>query len=304
MSDNPSAAEWTVAVAGGYEVGERPVWDQRSGAVVWVDVTRGAVHRSAPAPGSTGPWADATLPVGRTVGAAALREDGGLVVAADSAFLRLDPQGRPDADPIPVDLPAGSRFNDAACDPAGRLLAGTTSSTDQPGTGVLWSLSPSGRIRTLLEGVVESNGLDWSPDGDTLYYVDSGEPVVRRYSYDTETGSLGQRLTDLAVVGDGVGIPDGLVVDADGAVWVALWTGAALRRYAPDGELLVHLDTPVSRPTCPGFAGPGLRQLVLTTAWEGLNADQREREPWAGHLLVAPAPAAGRPPHRFGGSPR
>ena len=74
--------------------------------------------------------------------------------------------------------------------------------------------------------------------------------------------------------------------------------------YAPDGELLVHLDTPVSRPTCPGFAGPGLRQLVLTTAWEGLTADQREREPWAGHLLVAPAPAAGRPPHRFAGSRR
>lgn len=304
MSDRPWCLEWDVAVAGGCEIAERPVWDERSGSLVWVDVTRGVVHRSAPTPGVPLQWTDTSVTVGATVGAAAVRWDGGLVVAADSAFLQLDGQGRPDTDPVGVDMPPAARFNDAACDPSGRLLAGTTSSPDGPGNGVLWSFSPSGQVRTLLEGLVESNGLAWSSDGAILYYVDSGEPFIRRYSYDVETGSLGQRLPDLAVIDDGDGVPDGLVVDADGAIWVALWGGAAVRRYAPNGELQIHLGMPVSQPTCPGFVGPGLRRLVITTGWEGLTPSQRHQEPWAGHVLTAPVPAAGRPSHLFAGGAR
>ena len=96
-------------------------------------------------------------------------------------------------------------------------------------------------------------------------------------------------------------MPDGLVVDADGAVWVALWEGGAVRRYAADGTLLVHLDVPVSLPTCPGFAGPRLDQLVVTTAWQELEPAARADQPWAGHLLVAPLAVRGRLPQRFGG---
>ncbi len=226
------------------------------------------------------------------------------MAAADAAFIQLDRRGQIDADPIGVDMPQGSRFNDAACDPHGRFLAGTTSGPSRPGTGVLWSLSPSGQVHTLLEGLVESNGLAWSQDGAVLYFVDSGEPAIRRYSYETETGSLGQRLTDLAVIADGDGVPDGLVVDAHGAVWVALWGGGAVRRYAPDGELLTHVTVPVSQPTCPGFVGPERRHLVVTSGWEGLTPESRDREPWAGHLLTAPVPAVGRPSHPFAGGAR
>jgi sugar lactone lactonase YvrE len=156
----------------------------------------------------------------------------------------------------------------------------------------------------VLEGVTESNGLGWSLDGSVAYYVDSGEPVVRRYAYDQAVGTFGQRLADLAVLTEGEGVPDGLVVDAAGAVWVALWEGGAVRQYAPDGELLRHLPTPVSRPTCPGFAGPGLDVLVVTSAWEGMGQAERHAELWAGHLLTAPVGAVGCLPHRYGGGPR
>lgn len=293
--------EWTTLVPSDNELGERPLWDASTGTVVWVDVHAGTLHRATPpAEGRAAPWADSTVPVGSTVGAVALRADGGLVAAADSAFLLLDAHGRPDADPVEVALPEGQRFNDAACDPAGRLLAGTTSVSGSPGGGVLWSLAPDRRYTTLLEGVTESNGLDWSGDATVLYYVDSGEPVVRRYAYDVADGRLGHRLADLAVLDPGEGVPDGLVVDSDGAVWVALWQGGALRRYAPDGALLARADLPVAQPTCPCFAGPALDLLVVTTAWEGLSPEQRDVQPLAGSLLGAVPGPTGRPPHRFG----
>ncbi len=292
-----TAPDWRVVVAAGCEIGERPVWDARSGSVVWVDMTAGAVHRSLPR--LDGAWTDSSYPVGLDLGMVALRRDGGLVAATDSAFVFLDAIGRPDATPVSVDLPDGSRFNDGGCDPMGRLLAGTTSAPDAPGNGVLLSLDQHGNVRVLLEGIVESNGLDWSKDGRTLYYVDSGEPVIRRYAYDAESGTVGERLTDLAVTGSMPVTPDGLVVDADGAVWVAMWEGGSIRCYAPDGSLVSDLPVPVTRPTCPAFIGPGLDILVVTTAWEGLSSDEREHEPWAGHLLATAAPVRGRLPHRF-----
>lgn len=300
MTGIPPVVEWTTLVRSDSELGERPVWDARTGTVVWVDILTGTVHRSAPpTEGRPGPWADTTVQVGAVVGAVALREGGGLVAAADSAFLMLDARGRPDADPVVVDLPPGQRVNDAACDPAGRLLAGTTSVSGAPGGGVLWSLTADRRHATLLEGVTESNGLDWSGDGAVLYYVDSGEPVVRRYAYDVADGRLGPRLADLAVLGPDEGVPDGLVVDSEGAVWVALWQGGAVHRYAPDGSLLGRVDLPVDQPTCPCFAGPRLDLLVVTTAWEGLAPGARAAQPLAGSLLGTASSSTGRLPHRF-----
>jgi sugar lactone lactonase YvrE len=298
---------WTAVVAGGCELAERPVWDERSGSLVWVDCLAGDLHRAVPPAGGRaplGPWVDAAIHLGALVGAAGLRSDGGLVVTVGAAFLMLDRAGRPDADQVRVDLPVGHRFNDGACGPAGRFLAGTTSMTSPGPDGVLWSLSPRGRVSTLLEGVTESNGLGWSPDGATFYYVDSGEPAVRRYRYDAETGALGSRLADLVVLVDGVGVPDGLVVDSDGAVWVALWGGGSIRQYAPDGSLLAACELPVDQPTCPVLAGADLDLLVVTTAWEGMDAGRRASQPLAGHVLARRVPSRGLASYRFGGGPR
>ncbi len=304
MTSRPASTTWSVAVASGCEIAEHPVWDSQTNSLLWVDVLAGTLHRSTPVPKGAGEWPDHAMRVGAAVGAAALRHDGGAVAAVDSALMMLDSRGRPDAEPVSVDMPDGARFNDGACDPAGRFLVGSTSPPGDPGTGLLWSLGSSGRAEVALTGITESNGLDWAPRGDLLYYVDSGEPAVRRYAYDAASGRIGARLTDLTEVGAGEGVPDGIVVDAAGGIWVALWEGGSLRRYAPDGELLLDLAVPVERPTCAAFAGPDLELLVLTTAREGLDPEARRTQRWAGHVLVAPAPVVGRLPHRFAGTAR
>jgi sugar lactone lactonase YvrE len=261
----------------GVELGEHPIWDAARDRVGWVDVFAGEL-RWVGGEGSDR-W---RLPA--PLGAAALRRSGGVVAAAGDGIHFLDAAGCSDREPIAGFLPAGVRFNDAACDPLGNFVCGTVSLDGRPAQGSLYRLGPQGRIETLVSDVTESNGLAWSPDGATMYYVDSGEPVVRRYAYDA--GLPPRRGTDLCAVADGRGIPDGLCVDAEGAVWVCLWEGAAVWRLSPDGELLDAIDVPVSRPTCPAFGGPGLARLFVASAWEGMDEAERRDEPLAGNLLA------------------
>jgi sugar lactone lactonase YvrE len=200
-------------------------------------------------------------------------------------------------------MPDDVRFNDGACDPVGRFWAGTVADDVRPGGGALYRLDPDGTITTVLEGVTESNGLGWSPDGTILYYVDSGEPEprVRAFDYDTDTGRIGWEPYDLIRFPGGAAVPDGLVVDSEGCLWVALWGGSEVRRYSATGGLLATLPVPVSQPTCPAFGGPDLSDLYLTTAWQGLDERQREAEPLAGHLLRTRPGAAGLPAGVFAG---
>ena len=109
---------------------------------------------------------------------------------------------------------------------------------------------------------------------------------VRAFSFDLESGRLSDE-RDLIRFAPGDGVADGLVVDAEGCLWIAMWDGGCVRRYSADGELLGRYRVPASRPTCPGFGGAGLGELYLTTAWDGLAAERRAAEPLAGHLLRA-----------------
>jgi sugar lactone lactonase YvrE len=306
-ADALDTSGWTVVVAAGSELGERPLWDERSSTVVWVDCLAGLMHRSRTdfdAAVPFVPWSDDVTTLGAPVGSVALRSDGGLVATVGAAFALLDGSGRADADPVEVDLPVGQRFNDGACDPAGRFLAGTTTGAAGTSDAVLWSMGVDYSPRVLLDAVTESNGLGWSPDGLTFYYVDSGEQAVRRYGYDTGSGDLGARLGDLATIEDADGVPDGLVVDCDGGIWLALWQGGSIRRYSPDGEVVATYSLPVDRPTCPALAGPDLDLLVVTTGWEGMAEGQRVASPLSGHLLARRVPWRGLPTLRYEGGAR
>ena len=285
---------WSVALAAGCELAERPVWDEHDQSLVWVDILGGSAHRLSSGGG------DSAIAVGAPLGAAGLRHGGGLILASAGALVFLDAAGRCDREPIAAALPAGVRFNDGACDPAGRFLVGTTSLDGQRERGALLAVWPDGHIDVLLEGVTESNGLCWSPDGGTLYYVDSGEQHIRAYAYDVGTGRLGAR-RDVVRIDDADGVPDGLAIDRSGAIWVALWEGSAVRRYAADGRRLAHLPLPVSRPTCPGFGGGELDRLFVTSAWEGMTPAGRAGERWAGHILVCDPGVSGMPANRFAG---
>ncbi len=283
----------------GAELGERPVWDTASGCLIWVDILAGHVHRYRPGTGRRG--ASRGRGPGRRGRPAGRR---GYVLAAADGFRLVGADGRADGDPLrPPGLASDVRFNDGVCDPAGRFWAGTVARDRRPGAGALYRLDPGGGIVTVLEGVTESNGLGWSPDGGTFYYIDSGEPRprIRAFPCDLAAGTLGAP-RDLVWPPPGPGIPDGLIVDADGCLWVAFWGGRAVRRYSPAGDLLAELPVPVSQPSCPALGGPDLGDLYVTTAWEDMTQAQRAAEPLAGHLLRTRAEgAAGQPASSFAG---
>jgi sugar lactone lactonase YvrE len=282
---------WEVTAAPGVELAERPVWDARTGCLIWVDIDAGQLHQLCIDRGDDqhGPTAGDSViaTAGVAVGAAAPRAGGGYVLAAADGFRLIGADGAADGPPVrPAGLPEHVRFNDGACDPAGRFWAGTAATDSQTGTGSLYRLDLDGSVTEVLRGVTESNGLGWNPAGTLFYYTDSGEARsrVRAFGFDLDTGTLGNE-RDLIRFEPGDGIADGLVVDADGCLWIAMWDGGCVRRYSADGELLGRYPVPVSQPTCPGFGGADLDELFLTTAWPGLAGERREAEPLAGRLL-------------------
>jgi sugar lactone lactonase YvrE len=289
---------WDVAAAAGAELGERPVWDANVAGIVWVDINAGLLHCFTVDGGDT-----VIASAGVPVGAAAPRAGGGYVIASLDGFRLVAADGAADGPPVvPSGMPANVRFNDGACDPAGRFWAGTTATDGRAKAASLYRLDADGSITEVLSAVSESNGLGWSPDAATFYYTDSGEPEsrVRAFGFDLRAGTLHDE-RELIRFGPDDGVADGLVVDADGCLWIAMWDGGSVRQYSADGELLGRYPVPVSRPTCPGFGGADLDELYLTTAWQGLGDDQREAEPLAGHLLRSRPGARGQAPNCYAG---
>jgi sugar lactone lactonase YvrE len=278
------------------ELGEGPVWDPDAGCLYFVDIEREVVHRYDPATQTS-----RSFQVGTMVGAAALTAAGDLVLAVRDGFARLDLDSgrvRAIAD-VEADLP-DQRMNDGKCDPVGRFWAGTMALDKRPGAGALYRLDPDGRVHQMLDGVSISNGLDWSDDGRLMYYVDTPTRSIDVFDFDIATGAIANRRS-LALVERGDGWPDGLTLDTDGYIWVALWAGAAVRRYAPDGTLDRVVAIPTTYPTSCAFGGPDLRDLYVTTAATALTPDERLREPLAGGLFRCRPGAQGRPPRRFKG---
>ncbi|HMD36956.1 MAG TPA: SMP-30/gluconolactonase/LRE family protein [Vicinamibacterales bacterium] len=277
---------------------EGPVWDP-NGALYFVDIMRGRVHRYDPAT-----RAHRTIDLAAdavTVGAVALSEKNDLVLAARDGFARVNPRTgavSKIAD-VEADRP-NQRMNDGKVDPAGRFWAGTMALDETARAGSLYRLDRDGSVRAMLRDVTISNGLDWSPDRETMYYIDSPTRRIDMFDFDAATGAIGNRRTFVPIARQH-GIPDGLTVDVDGCVWVALWRGAAVHRYTPYGILDTVVNVPTSCPTSCAFGGADLRDLFITTAAMELNERERAEEPLAGGLFVCRPGAAGRAPNRFKG---
>ena len=277
------------------ELGEGPRWDARGQRLLWVDIMSGRVHAFRPAGAAC-----RNVDVGRPVGALAGAADGSIVLAVAGGFARLDwDSGRTRMlATVEEDRPQ-NRMNDGACDPAGRFWAGTMALDESAGAGALYRLDADLTVHTMLTGVTISNGIDWSLDGRRMYYVDSPTRRIDVFDFDPATGTIASRRPFVSVPAE-AGVPDGLTVDADGFVWLALWGGAALRRYAPDGALERTVPLPVSHPTSCAFGGADLDELYVTSARRPLTPDQRAREPMAGGLLRLRPGVAGRPANLFG----
>lgn len=290
------AAEVELLHDAGAEVGEGPVWDAERNELLWVDIPRGLVHRLDPATGR-----DEAIGVGQPVGAVALRAAGGLVLALRDGFGLLDPGSREVriVRRVEADRP-GNRMNDAKCDRQGRLWAGTMAIDETPHAGALYRLDTDLQVEQVLPKATMPNGLDWSSDDKTLYYVDSLQAGVDIFDYDPDTATLANRRR-LVDISPSVGVPDGLTVDAEGFVWVAMWGGSALRRYAPDGRLDTVVELPVKQVTSCTFGGADLDELYVTTAAEGLEGEDLRRQPHAGGVFRFRPGSRGRAPRLFGG---
>ena len=244
----------------GCRLGEGPLWNAGRATVMWVDIHAGRVWECA-----LGGAPQVAVEHHEPLGAIALDASGALVGFTPTGLWRLGERpelviANPEADPA-------LRANDGKPDPAGRFVGGTMGMPEPvPGAGTLWSFG-EGSARPLLRGTTISNGLAWTADGATMYYVDTPTQTVRAFAYDVATGALGDPRVFVAIDAE-VGAPDGIAIDAEGGVWVALHGGSAVHRYDAGGALTAVVELPVRYPTCPAFAGAALDVLVVTSARE------------------------------------
>jgi sugar lactone lactonase YvrE len=263
---------------------EGPRWHEERGELLWVDILGKQLHRGTVADDGSLERV-VTITIDRHIGAVAPAAGGGYVLAAGPGFLFVDEDGTTRELAQPEDGRTDVRMNDGACDPQGRFWAGTVAYDESPGQAALYRLELDGSWSTVLRGLTISNGIGWSPDGQTMYLNDSGPGTVEAFSFDGRDGSIGDRRT-LVQSDDPHVVPDGLTVDAEGGIWVALWGGGAVNRYAPDGTLLVTVELPVQQPTSCAFGGPDRKTLFVTTARHGLDDDARDRQPHAGRVFA------------------
>jgi sugar lactone lactonase YvrE len=284
-----------VAVAAQSEVAEGPVWDTSRGLLWWVDIPVGQVHAVDPETGAR-TWFD----VGDPVGAVGLTRDGGLVLALVDGFALADHDGqRLTRLPGFIDRTA-VRFNDGKPDPWGNFWAGTMA-WDETGNppGSLYRLSPDGTVTELFGDVGLSNGLDWTDDRRLFYYADSNIGRVDLFDTDPDTGTLSGR-RPFVTVPEADCVPDGLTLDAEGCLWLAVWESGELRRFTPDGRLDTVVRLPARQVTSAAFGGADLSTLYITTARQGYTDADRREQPHAGDIFACTPGVPGRPPYLFG----
>jgi sugar lactone lactonase YvrE len=241
------------------ELGEGPCWDADTQSLYWVDIPASRVHRLSAA-GVHSSW-----DVGCQAGAVVLRASGGLLVAAGNGFFSLDPLTGSVAELASAPGLPDTRMNDGKCDRAGRFYAGTMAADESPGRGSFYRLDTDLSVTEIFTGIGISNGLGWSPDDTLMYYIDSLAYRVDVMGYDPTTGRTGQRQPFVAL-GSGDVMPDGMAVDAEGGIWVAVWGGGVIQRYDPDGRLTGVVRVPAANVTSCAFGGPDLSTLYITTA--------------------------------------
>jgi sugar lactone lactonase YvrE len=257
---------------------------------MWVDIDRGLVHRRAP----TGE--QSSVDVGQPVGCAVPTARGGLALALRDGFALLPPGGGRPRLVVPVEHGrTDTRMNDGACDSRGRFWAGTMSLVGDTRTAALYRLDADLTVARVLPGLSTSNGLAWSPDDRQMYHVDTPRRRIDVYEFDAAAGVIGGRRAAIPVAPEH-GRPDGLTIDAEGGIWVALWGGAAVQRFTPEGRLDAQLALPASHVTSCCFGDPDLGTLYVTSAARGA-----EHEPLAGSLFACRPGVRGLPATPFAG---
>ncbi len=259
------------------KLGEGPLWHAGEGSLYWVDIESDSFFRYFLGTGEV-----ESFQVGQPIGFLAFRSSGGLFLGLRDGLAVWDfDTGQFELLHQPEKDRKKARFNDGKVGPGGRLWAGTLGEDDQSS---LYQVDLDGSIRVMETGIEISNGIDWSPDREAMYYTDSPRRVIYKYDYDLVSGKIANR-REFIKVPESDGYPDGLCVDSEGFIWSANWDGWRVTRYDPQGEIERVVYLPVQRPTSCAFGGPELNQLFITSAWTGLSKSERREQPLAGDLF-------------------
>jgi sugar lactone lactonase YvrE len=280
-------------------LGEGPIWDARTQTLYWIDILNKRVYREG----------TVLAQLDDFIGCIAPRTGGGLVLTTRFGFASLEPfdptQGRVDSVKLtslasPGNEPANNRFNDGKCDPRGRFLAGTMDMGESDPTGSLYSFDGKS-VMKLLDSVTISNGMTWSPDRKTFYYIDTPTRKVRAFDYDLETGTIASP-REAVYVPESLGWPDGMTSDGQGNLWIAMWGGAQVTKWDPrTGKLLEQIPVPAKNVSSCIFGGKDLNVLYLTSARKELDEAALKKYPLTGGVFRLETDVEGMPTFEFTG---
>jgi sugar lactone lactonase YvrE len=272
-------------------LGEGPVWDVNTETLYWIDIIAKRIHANA----------DVLVESDETIGCLSVRQNGGLIFTKRFSIWTFE------SDPSELTLlstlenePADNRFNDGKCDPLGRFLAGTMDMNEKDPNGSLYSYDGKS-VTKLLDNVTISNGLTWSPDYKTLYYIDTPSHEVKAFDYDLETGEIAN-MRVVVNIPETLGFPDGMTSDMQGNLWVAMWGGAKITKWNPNtGELLEQIPVPAKNVSSCVFGGKDHSELYITSARIGVDEETLKQYPFTGGVFRLKTNVEGMPAFEFAG---
>lgn len=277
-------------------LGEGPVWNPSNNELYWVDINTGRYHKAILPDGKV-----ETFTIGQRLGALALREQGGLVLAVENGFGFFEEQTQEFTllDNFEAYNTPEIRFNDGAVDPKGRFFAGTMDREERRPIGKLYRLNQDHTLQQLEENIYISNGMGWSLDHQTFFYIDTLTHCVAAYDYDLETGSITNRRVFIQFSKNEY--PDGMTIDSEGGFWIAFWGAAKIGHFDAKGQRIEDIPVPALQPTSCCFGGPDMTTLFITSATRGLSEQQMQEMPLNGRLFMMETKVKGRIEPRFAG---
>lgn len=278
-------------------LGECPVWDAQQNLLYWVDILSGNLFQYNPITKNR-----VVHDIGEHIGSFALREKGGAVLALQSGFAFYSFESNQiERITNPESHYPNHRFNDGKCDPSGRFWAGTLSYQVNENTGSLYTLNSNLKTVVRLKNLTISNGMAWDTRKKVFYFIDSPDRTIYKFDYNLQTGEIENR-SEFFIFSSENALPDGMTIDAEGHLWVALFNGfKVVRIHSDSAQIIFEVSLPVPQVTSCTFGGSGLNELYITTAREHMSEKDIEENPLSGCLFKADVPFRGLPPMRFKG---
>lgn len=278
-------------------LGEGPIWNDETHQLYWVDIERRQLHLYTPGVDKL-----QSFPTEERIGTVVPIASGGALVALQNGIFSMDlSNGDMTLINNPLDTVSNVRFNDGKCDPVGRFWVGSMTMNGETGSASLYVMNDRHEVKKVLDNVTISNGIAWSLDQKTMYYIDTPTMQIRAFDYDVATGDISNPRVVVSVP-EGAGAPDGMTIDEEGMLWVGMWGGSAVARFNPEnGELMQKIEVPAPNVTACAFGGKDLDTLYITTATQGMNAEQLKQYPKAGGLFAAVPGVKGVPANFYVG---